>query len=231
MGASPSLYDRPKSIDHPPKPVLQPIAPTKAIGKRKVILLGLDNSGKTTFVSQLARPLHEAIGGIPAPRPTINMEVTNNDQYNLQIIDLAGRIEDRSIWEPMIIEKDVILFFIDTTEQKHRRIEEIDVWIDTLVKYIKQNPTKLLYFIGAKADIECESPMDWSTRKITLRKLNCQNGKMCHVFMKDVIRQLNAIVREYEKVDSPAAVVADKKAPVVKTEESVVSNTFCRWPW
>jgi GTPase SAR1 family protein len=227
MGASPSLYDRPESIDHPPpKPVLQKITAVRAIGKRKVVLLGLDNSGKTTFVTQIARPVNDAIGGVPPPMKTMNMDPSNNDQYNLQILDLAGRIEDRSNWGPMILDKDVILFFIDTTEENTRRIEVIDVWIDVLKQHLKENPKKLLYFVGTKTDIECKTPVDWSTRKITLRRLNCQNGRLCHVFIKEVVKQLNAIVREYEKLPGTPVAVPEKKVV-----ESEAPRTFCRWPW
>ena len=68
----------------------------------QIVILGLDNAGKTTTLEQL-KLLHTKNKGVPLDQipPTVGMNIGRMDIDNCQITfwDLGGQISFRGIWD------------------------------------------------------------------------------------------------------------------------------------
>eukprot|EP00160_Parvularia_atlantis_P018609 Unigene6976_Nuclearia_a/m.21372 Unigene6976_Nuclearia_a/g.21372 ORF Unigene6976_Nuclearia_a/g.21372 Unigene6976_Nuclearia_a/m.21372 type:complete len:200 (-) Unigene6976_Nuclearia_a:68-667(-) len=84
-----------------------------------VLLLGLDNAGKTTLLESLKsvyagivpRPPHQIV-----PTVGLNIGRINVDGIKLSIWDLGGQLELHGIWEKYYDECHGIVFVIDSTD-------------------------------------------------------------------------------------------------------------------
>lgn len=77
----------------------------------EVVLIGLENSGKTTLINQLS--LGEAL----PTAPTIGLNVKNLKKggVTMKVWDIGGQIQYRSEWGRYTKGCDVILFMVDTS--------------------------------------------------------------------------------------------------------------------
>lgn len=88
-----------------------------------VILLGLDNAGKTTLLSQIKALFQDRPEGVPAPNPgktvpTVGQNVANvslPDMY-LKIWDVGGQISMRGLWQSYYASCHAIIFVVDSTD-------------------------------------------------------------------------------------------------------------------
>lgn len=83
---------------------------------KRVLFLGLDNSGKTAILHYIdAR--HKDTGGKPAP--TIGFQTHEVEYNNMKIMatDMAGTARYRSLWEKCYGENDGIVFVIDASDK------------------------------------------------------------------------------------------------------------------
>lgn len=88
-----------------------------------MILLGLDNAGKTTLLSQIKALFQDRPEGAPAPNPgktvpTVGQNVANislPDMY-LKIWDVGGQISMRGLWQSYYASCHAIIFVVDSTD-------------------------------------------------------------------------------------------------------------------
>lgn len=88
-----------------------------------VLLLGLDNAGKTTLLSQIKALFQPRPEGAPAPNPgktvpTVGQNVANislPDMY-LKIWDVGGQISMRGLWQSYYTSCHAIIFVVDSTD-------------------------------------------------------------------------------------------------------------------
>ncbi|KAL4806716.1 P-loop containing nucleoside triphosphate hydrolase protein [Aspergillus unguis] len=88
-----------------------------------VLLLGLDNAGKTTLLSQIKALYQPRPEGAPAPNvgktvPTVGQNVstiTLPDMY-LKIWDVGGQISMRNLWQSYYSSCHAIVFVVDSTD-------------------------------------------------------------------------------------------------------------------
>lgn len=88
-----------------------------------MILLGLDNAGKTTLLSQIKALFQDRPEGVPAPNPgktvpTVGQNVANvslPDMY-LKIWDVGGQISMRGLWQSYYASCHAIIFVVDSTD-------------------------------------------------------------------------------------------------------------------
>ena len=107
---SPSLQRRHKNLQ-----LTKELVPTEY----SVILLGLDNAGKTTFHEQVKSLFHPEN---PSPKlktvPTVGQNVstiTLPDMY-LKIWDVGGQLTLRKLWQSYYASAHAIVFIIDSTD-------------------------------------------------------------------------------------------------------------------
>ncbi|KAL2834754.1 P-loop containing nucleoside triphosphate hydrolase protein [Aspergillus pseudoustus] len=88
-----------------------------------VLLLGLDNAGKTTLLSQIKALYQPRADGAPAPNPgktvpTVGQNVSTislHDMY-LKIWDVGGQISMRNLWQSYYSSCHAIVFVVDSTD-------------------------------------------------------------------------------------------------------------------
>ncbi|KAJ5625264.1 hypothetical protein N7510_001573 [Penicillium lagena] len=88
-----------------------------------VLLLGLDNAGKTTLLSQIKAIYQPRPDGAPAPNPgktvpTVGQNVANISfpDMSLKIWDVGGQISMRGLWQSYYSSCHAIIFVVDSTD-------------------------------------------------------------------------------------------------------------------
>ncbi|CAI7602456.1 unnamed protein product [Penicillium discolor] len=88
-----------------------------------VILLGLDNAGKTTLLSQIKALYQPRSDGTPAPNPgktvpTVGQNVATIalPDMNLKIWDVGGQISMRGLWQSYYTSCHAIIFVVDSAD-------------------------------------------------------------------------------------------------------------------
>ncbi|KAJ5126495.1 hypothetical protein N7448_007274 [Penicillium atrosanguineum] len=88
-----------------------------------VLLLGLDNAGKTTLLSQIKAFYQPRPDGAPAPNPgktvpTVGQNVATISLHdmNLKIWDVGGQISMRGLWQSYYTSCHAIIFVVDSAD-------------------------------------------------------------------------------------------------------------------
>ncbi|CEO59538.1 Putative ADP-ribosylation factor family protein [Penicillium brasilianum] len=88
-----------------------------------VLLLGLDNAGKTTLLSQIKALYQPRPDGSPAPNPgktvpTVgqNVATISLSDMNLKIWDVGGQISMRGLWQSYYSSCHAIIFVVDSAD-------------------------------------------------------------------------------------------------------------------
>ena len=83
--------------------------------KLKIIVIGLPNAGKTTFVRSIIGKDTEA-----ETSPTLGQERSQAHVGNIDfdIYDYGGGTSNKYLWEPMCPQVDLIVFVVDSTQSE-----------------------------------------------------------------------------------------------------------------
>lgn len=119
-------------------------APTREV---KMLILGLDNAGKTTILKKMA---DEDISQI-SPTKGFNVKQVNSKGFNLNLWDIGGQKAIRPYWQHYFDEVDVLVYVIDSTDQK--RFEETGTELMELLAEEKLKGTPVLIYAN-KQDLE-----------------------------------------------------------------------------
>ncbi|KAG7507851.1 ADP-ribosylation factor 3 [Solea senegalensis] len=84
----------------------------------RILLLGLDNGGKTTLLKQLAS---EDISHI-TPTQGFNIKSVQSQGFKLNVWDIGGQRKIRPYWRNYFENTDVLIYVIDSADRK--RFEE-----------------------------------------------------------------------------------------------------------
>lgn len=84
----------------------------------RILLLGLDNAGKTTLLKSLAS---EDISHI-TPTQGFNIKSVNSEGFKLNVWDIGGQRKIRPYWRNYFENTDVLIYVIDSADSK--RFEE-----------------------------------------------------------------------------------------------------------
>ncbi|XP_037948083.1 ADP-ribosylation factor-like protein 3 [Teleopsis dalmanni] len=80
----------------------------------RILLLGLDNAGKTTILKQLAS---EDITTI-TPTAGFNIKSVAADGFKLNVWDIGGQWKIRPYWKNYFANTDILIYVIDCTDRK-----------------------------------------------------------------------------------------------------------------
>eukprot|EP00906_Rhabdomonas_costata_P035929 RCo050459 len=83
-----------------------------------VLIVGLDNAGKTTFLEQLKK-MYSKTGGMALDKitPTVGLNIGRVELSGCRLLvwDLGGQANLRRIWEKYYGETDALCFVIDAS--------------------------------------------------------------------------------------------------------------------
>ena len=106
----------------------------------KLLLLGLDNAGKTTLVRRLVT------GAMEQHEPTLNptTEEVSLGNLTLTTYDLGGHAQARRVWRDYFPAVDAIVFLVDTCDRA--RLQESKAELDSLLtdEDLRDCPTAIL---------------------------------------------------------------------------------------
>ena len=125
---------------------------SKSTNNFKIVILGLQNAGKTTILYRLS------LGQLVSTQPTIgaNVEEISHNNVKFQAWDLGGQETMRSVWDVYYINTDAIIYVIDSAD--------LDCYEDSKIEFMKllQNEelksTTILIFAN-KQDMDSAKPV------------------------------------------------------------------------
>ncbi|XP_033729457.1 ADP-ribosylation factor-like protein 3 [Pecten maximus] len=119
----------------------------------RILLLGLDNSGKTTLLKNLAKEEHEFKN--IAPTQGFNIKSVSADGLQLNVWDIGGQRRIRPYWKNYFDNTDVLIYVVDSSDRK--RLMESGDELEELLSEDKLVGVPLLVFAN-KQDLENATP-------------------------------------------------------------------------
>jgi len=113
----------------------------------RILILGLDNAGKTTIVKKFNG---EDINTI-SPTLGFNIKTLFFKDFKLSIWDVGGQLSIRTYWRNFFEQTDGLIWVIDSSDQS--RLQSCKVELHELLKQEKLAGASLLIFYN-KSDIE-----------------------------------------------------------------------------
>uniref|UniRef100_A0A3P8Y8H2 ADP-ribosylation factor-like protein 3 n=1 Tax=Esox lucius TaxID=8010 RepID=A0A3P8Y8H2_ESOLU len=117
----------------------------------QLLLLGLDNAGKTTLLKQLAS---EDVRHI-TPTQGFNIKSMQSQGFKLNVWDIGGQRKIRPYWRNYFENTDVLIYVIDCSDRK--RFEETGQELAELMEDEKLSMVPLLIFAN-KQDVMTAAP-------------------------------------------------------------------------
>lgn len=106
----------------------------------RILLLGLDNAGKTTILKQLAsEDVHQI-----TPTNGFNVKSVSSQGFKLNVWDIGGQREIRPYWRNYFEYTDVLIYVIDSSDQK--RFSETSQELSELLEEEKLKGVTLFIF-------------------------------------------------------------------------------------
>uniref|UniRef100_A0AC34Q0Z9 ADP-ribosylation factor-like protein 3 n=1 Tax=Panagrolaimus sp. JU765 TaxID=591449 RepID=A0AC34Q0Z9_9BILA len=106
----------------------------------RILLLGLDNAGKTTILKKLAS---EDVTHI-TPTQGFNIKSVISDDIKLNVWDIGGQRKIRPYWKNYFDNTDVLIYVIDSTDRK--RFDETSLELYELLDEDKLRSVPVLIF-------------------------------------------------------------------------------------
>ncbi|ORZ37523.1 ADP-ribosylation factor family-domain-containing protein [Catenaria anguillulae PL171] len=119
----------------------------------RILLLGLDNAGKTTILKRLNQ---EDITEV-SPTTGFNVKTVQTSGFKLNVWDIGGQKVIRPYWRNYFESTDVFIFVIDSSDK--RRLEEAGLEFKQLLDEEKLAKVPVLVFAN-KQDLTTSAPPD-----------------------------------------------------------------------
>ncbi|CCI48710.1 unnamed protein product [Albugo candida] len=158
---------------------------SKTLGLKKtnvqILVIGLDNSGKTTLINHL-KPRKSQTKEIV---PTIGFQVEQFSKANLNftVFDMSGQNRYRNLWETYYDDVKAIIFVLDSTDAIRLCVVKDELQQLLTHKAIASNNAPILFFANkmdlpqALSPVECMEQME----------LHTLEGKSWHITASDAI--------------------------------------------
>ena len=126
---------------------------TKSRNNFKIIILGMQNAGKTTILYRLS------LGTLVKTTPTIgsNVEELTYNNVKFQAWDLGGQESTRSVWDVYYMNTDAIVYVIDSHDDEN--FEESKAQFHKLLSHPNLKSTVILIFAN-KQDLPGAKSVD-----------------------------------------------------------------------
>jgi len=130
----------------------------------RILVLGLDNSGKTTILKKLS---DEDITHI-MPTQGFNIKSLQREGVKLNMWDIGGQKTIRPYWQNYFDATDVLIYVIDSADR--RRLEETGSELNDLLTQDKLSGVPVLIFSN-KQDLLNSMPADEIAEKLSLTNI------------------------------------------------------------
>ncbi|KAF6039926.1 ARL3 [Bugula neritina] len=117
----------------------------------RILLLGLDNAGKTTLLKSLAS---EDVSHI-TPTQGFNIKSVNSSGFKLNVWDIGGQRKIRPYWRNYFERTDVLIYVIDSSDRK--RFDETGLELSELLEEDKLGGVPIMVFAN-KQDLFNAAP-------------------------------------------------------------------------
>jgi len=117
----------------------------------RILVLGLDNAGKTTILKKLSE---EDITHI-MPTQGFNIKSLVHDGFKLNVWDIGGQKSIRPYWSNYFESTDALVFVIDSSDR--RRLEESGAELGELLSEDKLGGIPLLVFANKQDLVQARS--------------------------------------------------------------------------
>ena len=122
----------------------------------RLLLLGLDNAGKTSCLKKLS---DEEIAHI-MPTQGFNIKSLQQEGFKLNVWDIGGQKAIRPYWKNYYDNTDALVYVIDSADR--RRIEETGLELNALIEEEKLHAVPVLILANKQDLINAMSPKDIS---------------------------------------------------------------------
>merc|ERR1711953_394460 len=130
----------------------------------RILLLGLDNAGKTTILKQLSS---EDITQV-TPTQGFNIKSVNTSGFKLNVWDIGGQRRLRPYWANYFENTDVLIYVVDSADV--RRLQEAAEEFDDLLQEDRLAKVPCLVYAN-KQDLETAETSADVARELKLHKL------------------------------------------------------------
>jgi|ERR1711911_77202 len=130
----------------------------------RILLLGLDNAGKTTILKQLSS---EDITQV-TPTQGFNIKSVNTSGFKLNVWDIGGQRRLRPYWANYFENTDVLIFVVDSADSK--RLQEAYEEFDDLLNEDRLTRVPTLVYAN-KQDLETAESSAEVAQALQLHKL------------------------------------------------------------
>uniref|UniRef100_A0A7S0RWP1 ADP-ribosylation factor-like protein 6 n=1 Tax=Pyramimonas obovata TaxID=1411642 RepID=A0A7S0RWP1_9CHLO len=129
--------------------------------KVNVLVVGLDNSGKTTIIEKLKQQNGNKKGAPAEVTPTVGFSVENFQKGPLYftVFDMSGAGRYRNLWEQYYKDAHAIIYVIDTSDKLRLCVAKDE--LDLLLKHKDLKKVPMLFFANkmdlpsALTPVEC----------------------------------------------------------------------------
>uniref|UniRef100_R4G4N2 ADP-ribosylation factor-like protein 3 n=2 Tax=Rhodnius prolixus TaxID=13249 RepID=R4G4N2_RHOPR len=120
----------------------------------RILLLGLDNAGKTTLLKKLA------LKDVTHVTPTqgFNIKTVQSDGFKLNVWDIGGQKKIRPYWKNYFENTDVLIYVVDSADRK--RLEETSFELSELLLEDNLSHVPVLVFANKQDLLHSASASD-----------------------------------------------------------------------
>lgn len=138
----------------------------------RILMLGLDNAGKTTILYNL-KLKNQEVNTIPTVG--FNVETVSFKNFKLNVWDVGGQDKIRPLWRHYFVGTEALIFVVDCSD--HERIDEARMELHKIINDREMIDATLLVFANKQDCPSALTPQDLTERlhlnRITSRKWHC----------------------------------------------------------
>lgn len=149
-----------------------------------ILLLGLDNAGKTTLLHRLRTGSVQPFP--PTDRPHLDAFAVEGTGIQFAAWDLGGHEAVRHLWEDYVCDANAVVFLVDVTD--YDRFEEVRDELDALIAEGSVEGVPVAVLLN-KCDLETAQPSECVAGSIGFEELCMRHGEeKMNMFRISVLR-------------------------------------------